>query len=161
MAEAEANAVSDETTNEPPVTQGKGTTDLEGQVGEGNRVETEEVPRGSDAETRQRVEDTGLTPSSENAQATLKAGTPAEEGSLASAVETAVGDETPTTDVTTPLDTEGPGVDSVDDVDVPEVLSKPAGEVVDEALGSEDDGPSADTELGKAAADVDDEVDNS
>ncbi|PAP77623.1 30S ribosomal protein S1 [Rubrivirga marina] len=163
MAQAEANATSDEDTNEPPVTQGKGTTDLEGQVGEGNRVETDEVPRGSDEETRQRVEDTGLTPSSENAQATLKSGTPAEEGSLASATETAIGEETPTTASTgsTEPDYQGPGVDSTDDVEVPEVLAKPAGEVVDEALGSEDDGPSADTELGKAEADVDDEVDNS
>ena len=159
MADAEANAVSDETTNEPPVTQGKGTTDLEGQVGEGNRVETDEVPRGADEETRQRVEDTGATPSSENAQATLKSGDEPEEGSLASAVETATGQETPTTDVTTPLDTEGPGVDSPDDVDVPEVLEKPAGEVVDEAYGSEDDGPEADAELGKAAADVDEDRD--
>lgn len=36
-------------------------------------------------------------------------------------------------DVTTPLDVEGPTVDSVDDVKVPDVLSVPAGEVVADA----------------------------
>ncbi len=154
MAAAEAKAVSTEDTNEPPVVTSQAATDLAGQVGEGNRVETDEVPRGSAEETRQRVEDTGRVPSSENAQATLKSGTPAEEGSLASAVETAVGEETPTTDVTTPLDVEGPGVDSTDDVDVPEVLETPAGEVVAEAYGRDDE-PTADAELGKAALDVD------
>ncbi len=61
-------------------------------------------------------------------------------------------------EVTTPLDVEGPGVDSTDDVEVPDVLSKPAGDVVEEALGS-DDAPTADSELGEAAADVDDELD--
>ncbi len=162
MAEAEANAASDEDTNEPPVTQGKGTTDLEGQVGQGNRVETEEVPRGAAEETRQRVEETGTTPSSENAQATLKSGTPAEEGSLASAVETATGEETPTTASTgsTEPDYQGPGVDST--------APRPGaggGRPPRRAGGGPGrrgggDGPSADTELGKAEADVDDEVDN-
>ncbi|MEM1044463.1 MAG: S1 RNA-binding domain-containing protein, partial [Bacteroidota bacterium] len=42
-----------------------------------------------------------------------------------------------------------------EEVETPEVLSTPAGEVVDEALGSEDDGPEPDAELGNASASVD------
>lgn len=159
MAQAEANAASEETTNEPPVTQGKGTTDLEGQVGKGTSSPQPDVPRGSDEETRQRVEETGATPSAENAQATLKSGTPAEEGSLASQVETATGEETPTTDHTVSPDYEGPNVDSTDDVNVPEELEKPAGEVVSDALGNED-APEADTELGQASARVEGDLDD-
>ena len=159
MAEAEANAVSDDDTNEPPVTGGTASTQIEGQVGEGTSSPQPDVPRDSEEETRQRVEETGSVPSSENAQATLKSGTPAEEGTLASAVETAVGEETEATGSVVEPNYEEAGTDSVEEIKTPDVLSKPAGEVIDEALGSEDDGPEADTELGKASASVDGDLD--
>ncbi len=160
MADAEANAVSNDDTNEPPKTSGTASTQIEDQVGKGTSSPQPDVPRGSGEETRQRVEETGDTPSAENAQATLKTGTPAEEGTLASTVETATGEETEATDHTVSPDFEGPDVESTDDVDVPEVLEKPAGEVVDEALGSEDDGPEADSELGKASATIEGDLDD-
>ncbi|MDT0630968.1 30S ribosomal protein S1 [Rubrivirga sp. S365] len=161
MAEAEANAVSDEDTNEPPVVGGKATSQLEGTVGEANRVveQTDETaPRGSDEVTSQRQPKGAALPSAENSEATFKSGGQPAEGSLASAVETATGQETPTTAVTTEPDFVGPNVDSVDDVDVPEVLEKPAGEVVADALGT-DDAPEPDTELGGASATIEGDLD--
>ena len=161
MADAEAKAVSTEDTNEPPVTVAGASTDIEGQVGKGTSApQPDDIPRGAAEQTRQRVEETGTVPSSENAQATLKSGMPVEEGTLASSVETAVGEETPTTDVTTSPDYEGPNVETPADVDVPEVLEVPAGQVVEEALGGEDVDDTADAELGKASADIQGDLDD-
>ena len=82
-----------------------------------------------------------------------------EEGSLAGAVDTAIGEETPTTDVTTGADYEGPDVDSPKDVKTPDVLSKPAGQVVEEALNADAD-ETADGELGKASLEIDGDLDD-
>ncbi len=156
----------------PPRTVGGASSDMEGAVGIKNRGPLGTDPDETvnpDGDTRsgqnppqdrsQRLEEGGDFPPAEKNQATLKSGGLQTEG-LAGQAEAAVEDETPNQKVpTTPLDTEGPGVDSTDDVDVPEVLSKPAGEVVDEALGSEDDGPQPDTELGQASAHVEGDLD--
>ena len=155
MAEAEANAVSTEDTNEPPVTVAGASTDIEGQVGEGtSSPQPTDIPRGAGEETRQRVEETGNVPPSSSSQAAFESPSVPEEGSLASAVDTAIGEETPTTDVTTSPDYEGPNVETPADVDVPEVLEVPAGQVVEEALQGEDADETADAELGKASADI-------
>ena len=159
MAQAEAKAVSTEDTNEPPVTVAGASTDVEGKVGGGtSSPQNTDAPRGSAEETRQRVEETGNVPPSSSSQAAFESPSVPEEGSLASAVDTAIGEETPTTAVTTSPDYEGPGVDSTDDVKTPDVLSKPAGQVVEEALDADAD-EKADAELGKASADIQGDLD--
>ena len=89
-------------------------------------------------------------PSSENAQATLKSGTPAEEGTLASSVETAVGEETEVQAVTKEPDYEGPGRGDTGRRQVPEVLETPADEAVAKLTANAEE-PDADQELGKAS----------
>ena len=161
MADAEAKAVSTEDTNEPPVTVAGASTDIEGQVGKGtSSPQPTDIPRGAGEETRQRVEETGNVPPSSSSQAAFESPSTPEEGSLASAVDTAIGEETPTTDVTTSPDYEGPDVETPADVDVPEVLEVPAGQVVEEALGGEDVDDTADAELGKASADIQGDLDD-
>ncbi|MGB3543983.1 30S ribosomal protein S1, partial [Rubrivirga sp.] len=159
MADAEANAVSDEDTNEPPVAVAGAASDLEGEVGTDNRVETrDDVPRGSAAETTERVQDTGAVPPSTKSQAAFESGTPAEEGSLASAVDTAIGQETEATSEATEPQYTGP-VDNPETVDVPEVLETPADEAVAKLTGNDDE-PEADQELGKASLEVDGDLED-
>ena len=187
MAEAEANEPVGEDASEaqskavearqpeeqdPPVVGAKAATDLSGSVGTGNRgtagKDPDEQPGGgSDAgsntepphERSQRVQEGGDYPAAEKNQAALKGGGIQTEG-VAGQVEPAVEDETPSQNpaVSEPQYT-GPGVDSTDDVDVPDELSKPAGEVVADALGT-DDAPEADTELGQASATVEGDLDD-
>ncbi|WP_412063631.1 30S ribosomal protein S1 [Rubrivirga sp. IMCC45206] len=113
--------------------------------------------RAAQREERKQVESYGSTQSGPATIGELS-GLAALRQQMAAAEANKPADATPE-DVTTPLDVEGPTVDSVDDVDVPEVLEVPAGEIVDEAYGSEDDGPEADAELGKAALEVDGDLD--
>ncbi|WP_420454179.1 30S ribosomal protein S1 [Rubrivirga sp.] len=146
-------------------------SDMKGAVGTDNRANFGTDPDmdvNPDGDTRsgqnppqdrsQRPEEGGNFPPSEKNQAAIKSGGLQTEGA-AGAAEAALEDETPnTTEAVLEPQYTGP-VDDPSEVEVPEVLSKPAGEVVDEAYGSESDGPSAETELGKAAADVDEDLD--
>ena len=173
-SEAQSKAVEARQPEEknPPLAVAGAASDLEGAVGTGNRANFGTDPDESvnpDGDTRsgqnppqdrsQRPEEGGDYPPSEKSQAAIKSGGIQTEG-VAGQVEAAVEDETPSQNpaVKEPQYT-GP-VDDPSEVAVPDVLSKPAGEVVDEAYGSEDDGPSADTEMGQAAADVDPEIDD-
>lgn len=65
----------------------------------------------------------------------------------------------PEPEVTTSPDFEGPDVDSPDDVKTPDVLSKPAGQVVEEAVSGDDADETADGELGKASVTIEGDLD--
>ena len=169
-SEAQSKAVEARQPEEqdPPVVPSGAASDLSGAVGTKNRGSLgtdpdEKADPGDPAGARtgqnppkersQRVEEGGDYPPAEKNQAALKGGGLQTEG-LAGQVEAAVEDETPGQNpATSEPEFEGPNVDSVDDVDVPEVLEKPAGQVVSDALGT-DDAPEADTELGQASATV-------
>ena len=107
-------------------------SDLEGSVGTGNRGEDE--PTQGEEATAQRAEDQGATPTSEKSQAALKGGEVQTEG-VAGEVEAATDDETPANDAIVGT----PNTGDPSDIEVPEELSKPAGEVVSEALSDDDD----------------------
>ena len=107
-------------------------SDLEGYVGTGNRGEDE--PTQGEEATAQRAEDQGATPTSEKSQAALKGGEVQTEG-VAGEVEAATDDETPANDAIVGT----PNTGDPSDIEVPEELSKPAGEVVSEALSDDDD----------------------
>ena len=186
MAEAEANKPVGEDASEaqsaavqaqqpeqqdPAVVGAKAATDLSGSVGTGNRGTAGKDPDqqpggGSDSgsntepphEQSQRVQEGGDYPAAEKNQAALKSGGIQTEG-VAGQVEPAVEDETPNQNpaVSEP-DFQGPNVDSTDDVDVPEELSKTTGQVVSDALDT-DDAPQPDTELGQASATVEGDLD--
>jgi small subunit ribosomal protein S1 len=157
---------------DPPVAVAGAASDLEGAVGTKNRgtfgtdPDAEADPSdGTDTgqnppkERSQRVEEGGDFPPAEKNQAALKSGNLDTEG-LAGQAEAAVEDQTPNQNpaVSEPQYT-GPDVDSTDDVDVPEVLEKPAGQVVEEALSGDDADQEATDELGKASLDVDGDLD--
>ena len=149
---------------DPPLTVAGAASDLEGAVGTKNRGSfgtdpDEKADPGDPAGARtgqnppkersQRVEEGGDFPPAEKNQAALKSGGLQTEG-VAGQAEAAVEDQTPNQKpaVSEPQYT-GPDVDSTDDVDVPEVLEKPAGQVVSDALGNEG-APQPDAELGQA-----------
>ena len=172
-SEAQSKAVQAEQPEEkdPPVVPSGAASDLSGQVGTKNRGTAGKNPDmqhggGSDSgsntepphERSQRVQEGGDYPAAEKNQAALKGGGIQTER-LAGQVEAAVEDETPNQNpaVSEP-DFQGPNVDSTDDVDVPEELSKTTGQVVSDALGT-DGAPEADTELGGASATVEGDLD--
>ena len=138
---------------DPPVTVAGASSSLEGAVGTGNRAHFGTDPDDTvnpDGDTRsgqnppqdrsQRPEEGGAFPPSEKNQAAFKSGGLHTEG-LAGRVEAALEDETPSQNpaMAEPQYT-GP-IESMADVTVPEELSKPAGQVVSDALDkSSDDG---------------------
>ena len=173
-SEAQSKAVEAEQPEEqdPIRTVAGASSDMEGAVGTKNRenfgTDPDEVVN-PDGDTRsgqnppqdrsQRVEEGGNFPPAEKNQAALKSGGLQTDG-LAGQAEAAVEDETPNQNpaVSEPQYT-GP-VDNPETVDVPEVLEKPAGQVVEEALSGDDADETADGELGKASLEVDGDLDS-
>ena len=145
---------------EPVVTSGKASTDMEDTIGEGNRkagkAKQDGGPAGSNteppAEQAQRREDAGTYPPAESSQAALKGVVDEDKEGLAARAEAATEDETPTTDTgAKPVAT----VESGQSIGEIESLTE-AGEAADEAL-SEDEGDepaTAQAELGAADATV-------
>ena len=149
-ADAEADA-----SEEPVVTTGKASTDMEDTIGEGNRkpgkAKQESGTTEPPADQAQRQEEAGEYPPAEKSQAALKGVSEEEAGSLADRAEAATEDETPTTGTSEkPVAT----VESGQSIGEIESLTE-AGEAADEALSdSGEDEATAEAELGTADATV-------
>lgn len=126
----------------PPLAVSSAAGSLEGVVGTDNRANVGQSPNDYDGDTRsgqnppneqsQRPESVGKTPTAARSQAAFKSGTLHTEG-LAGQVEAALEDETPGTAQPTTVAPGQPADADPSQVDVPDILSKPAGQVVSEA----------------------------
>ena len=126
----------------PPRVVSSAASSLEGVVGTDNRAHVGQSPNDPNGDTRsgqnpsnetsQRPESTGKLPTAARSQAAFKSGTLHTEG-LAGQVEAAMDDQTPNTAEPTTVAPGQPADVDPSQVDVPDILSKPAGQVVSEA----------------------------